>query len=297
MNQTKIEFRKVRDFGGLLNITFDYIKNNFKTLFKSNLFISAPVILLAGVFLGIYQSSMFNFGNISEIERIGFPFILSMFFMMLAYVIIMAVTYSHLMVYKQSESGTFEINDVWQMTKRNFFMILFTGIGYTLILGLIGVISIGIGIYFTFQGIYVFILLVFVGIGFLIYLTINFSLIFIVRLEEGIGFFEAIKRSKKLISDNWWFTFGLIVVIGIIQGFLTYALYIPTYIVMFFTAFAGIESGTNDFTRIIFIITSIITSLSVLFYTISAIATAFQYYNLVERKEAPGLLQQIENIK
>ncbi|HEY6436419.1 MAG TPA: hypothetical protein VIY47_07500, partial [Ignavibacteriaceae bacterium] len=105
MNQDKIEFRKVRDFGGLLNVTFDYIKKNFKVLFKSNLFISAPAILLAGVFLGIYQSSMFNFGSISEIERIGFPFLLSMFFMMLAYLIIMAVTYSHLIVYKQSEYG------------------------------------------------------------------------------------------------------------------------------------------------------------------------------------------------
>jgi len=60
MEQSKIEFRKVRDFGGLLNVTFDYLKKNFKVLFKSNLLISAPAILLAGVFMGIYQSSMFN---------------------------------------------------------------------------------------------------------------------------------------------------------------------------------------------------------------------------------------------
>ncbi len=124
MNQNKIEFRKVRDFGGLLNVTFDYIKRNFKILFKSNLFISAPVILLAGVFLGIYQSSMFNFAVDYNLQQIGIPFLLSMFFMMLAYLIIMAVTYSHLMIYKKSESGVFDIDDVWRMTKQNFFMLL-----------------------------------------------------------------------------------------------------------------------------------------------------------------------------
>ncbi len=274
MNQTKIEFRKVRDFGGMLNVTFEYIKSNFKILLKSNLLISAPVILLAGVFLGIYQSSMFNFAVDYDLQQIGIPFLLSMFFMMLAYLIIMAVTYSHLMVYKKSESGVFDIDDVWQMTKRNFFMILFSAIGYTIIAG------------------FGFLFLIIPGV----YLSIALSLIFIVRLEEGLGFFEAVGRCTKLISGNWWFTFGLLFVVGIIQGFLMYALYIPTYVVMFFTAFTGIESGASGFTKIVFIITSIITSLSVLFYAISTIAIAFQYYNLVERKEAPGLLQQIDNV-
>ena len=274
MNQTKIEFRKVRDFGGMLNVTFEYIKSNFKILLKSNLLISAPIILLAGVFLGIYQSSMFNFAVDYDLQQIGIPFLLSMFFMMLAYLIIMAVTYSHLMVYKKSESGVFDIDDVWQMTKRNFFMILFSAIGYTIIAG------------------FGFLFLIIPGV----YLSIALSLIFIVRLEEGLGFFAAVGRCTKLISGNWWFTFGLLIVVGMVQGFLMYALYIPTYVVMFFTAFTGIESGTSGFTKIVFIITSIITSLSVLFYAISTIAIAFQYYNLVERKEAPGLLQQIDNI-
>jgi len=274
MNQTKIVFKKVRDFGGLLNVTFDYIKSNFKILFKSNLLISAPAILLAGVFLGIYQSSMFNFAVDYNLQQIGIPFLLSMFFMMVAYLIIIVVTYSHLMVYKQSETGVFDIEDVWRITKQNFFMILLTGIGYTFIVG------------------FGFLFLIIPGV----YLSIALSLIFIVRLEEGLGFFEAVGRCTKLISGNWWFTFGLLFVVGIIQGFLMYALYIPTYVVMFFTAFAGYESGTSGLTRIVFIITSILTSLSVLFYAISTIAIAFQYYNLVERKEAPGLLQQIENI-
>lgn len=275
MNQNKIEFRNVRDFGGLLNVTFDYIKRNFKTLFKSNLLISAPAILLAGIFMGIYQSSMFDFTTDPDLVQIGIPFLLSMFFMMLSYLIITIVTYSHLMVYKQSETMTFDIEQVWQVTKTNFFMFLFTAIGYSFIVA------------------FGFLFLIIPGI----YLSVALSLIFIVRLEESLTFFEAISRCTKLISGNWWFTFGLIIVIGFIQGFLGFFLYMPNYIVTIFIAFAGVDSESSGLNRTLYIISSIITSLSVLLYSISTIALAFQYYNLVERKEAPGLLQQIDEIR
>ena len=275
MNQTKIEFRKVRDFGGLLNVTFDYIKKNFKVLFKSNLLISAPAILLAGVFMGLYQSSMFNFTDYPDLALIGIPFLLAIFFMIISYLIITVVTYSHLMIYKQTEEGIFDIEAVWRMVKKNFFKILFTGIGYT--------IAVGLG----------FIFLIIPGV----YLSVALSFIFIVRLEEGLSFFDAINRCTKLVSGNWWFTFGLIIVVGIIQGFIQYILYVPNYIVMFFVTFTGINSESSSLSRTLYIISSIISSLGYLFSVISTIAIAFQYYNLVERKEAPGLLQQIENIK
>jgi len=65
---------------------------------------------------------------------------------------------------------------------------------------------------------------------------------------------------------------------------------------MFFITFSGVGSDTGSFSKILFIVTSIITSLGAILYTISTLAISFQYYNLVERKEAPGLLQKVENI-
>ena len=274
MNQTKIEFRKVRDFGALLGVTFDYIRQNFRLLFKSNLLIGAPFILLAGVFMGLYQSSLFNFRVQPEIEQFGIPFLFSMFFMMLSYLVITIVTYSHLILYKTSEPGNFDIDDVWQMVKRNFWMILFTGIGYS-ILAFIG-----------------FIFLIIPGV----YLSIALSIIFIVRLEERLDFFDAVSRCIKIVSGNWWFTFGIIIVVGMIQGFLGFVLYVPNYIVTIFLAFAGVDSSNGDLGRVLYIISSIIASLGVILYSISTIAIAFQYYNLIERREAPGLVQRIEEI-
>lgn len=275
MNQNKIEFRKVRDFGALLNATFEFIKQNFKILFKSNLLISSPFILLAGVFMGLYQSSLFNFNANPDFEQIGIPFLFSMLFMMLSYLVITIVTYSYLMLYKETGPGSFDIEDIWRKSKGNLWMILFTGIGYSIIVG------------------FGFVLLIVPGI----YLSIALSIIFIVRLEEGLGFFDAVSRCIKIISGNWWFTFGLILVVGFIQGFLGFILYMPNYIVTFFLAFAGIESRTGSMGRVLYVISSIIASLGTLLYVISTLAIAFQYYNLVERREAPGLIRQIEDIK
>jgi hypothetical protein len=209
----------------------------------------------------------------------------------------MVVTYSHWFAYKESDAGIFNIEDVWKRTKQNFLPILFTGIGYSVIVGIVLLFTVALGMYLVFQVNAMFIFLVLSGIGLAVYLSINYSLIFIIRIEEGIRFTAALNRSKKLISDNWWFTFGLVLVVGLLQSFLMYALYIPTYIVLFFVAFTGLEFADSGIVKILFIITSIITSLSVLFYAISTLAISFHYYNLVERKEAPGLLGKVENIK
>jgi hypothetical protein len=86
-------------------------------------------------------------------------------------------------------------------------------------------------------------------------------------------------------------------VMGIIQGFLGFILYVPNYVGMMFLAFTGIDSGIGETGRILFIISSIIASLGLLLHSLTIIATAFQYYNLVERKEAPGLILKIDEIK
>lgn len=297
MNQTKIEFKKVRDFGALLNVTFDYIKSNFKTLFLSNLYISAPAILLAGVFMGMYQSSMFDFAAAENITRIGLPFIVGMFFTAIAYFIVIAVTYSHLMVYKESESRNFELDDVVKATKKNFSLILTTALGYVFLMATIGIITVGLGFFLMTLELYIFVLLFLFGMFFLMYLSIKWTFIFIVRLEEKLSFSDALRRSSNLIKDNWWFTFGLILVAGFIQGFMAFILYIPNYIAMFFVMFAGVDTASSGFGRMIYILSSIITSLSVLLYAINVIVITFHYFNLVERKEAPGLLQKVDEIQ
>lgn len=277
MNPTKIELRKVRDFNGLLSVTFEFLRQNFKLLFKSNLLIAGPFILLSGVFLGLYQSSIFQFSFAAnpDFQSFAVPFLLYLFFAGLSYIMLTIVSYSYVMLYREREQGTFDIDDVWQKAKSSFWIIFLTGLGSIIII------------------VFGSILLIIPGV----YLAVAFSLIYMVRIEEKTTFFSAMQRCTKIVSGNWWFTFGFIIVLGFIQGFLGFILYIPNYIVMFALAFAGADGASGSTGKIIFIISSIIASLGLLLYVISIIGVAFHYYNLVERKEAPGLYQQIESIK
>jgi len=59
----KIELRKTRDFSAKINITFDFIRQNFKILAKSIIYISGPFILVEGLFMGIYQQKTLALGQ------------------------------------------------------------------------------------------------------------------------------------------------------------------------------------------------------------------------------------------
>jgi len=273
----KIEFNRVRDFSALLNATFEFIRQNFRILLKSTIFIVGPFILLAGVFGGLYQSSVFSFKAQTNTAGIFIPFLLYFFFLMLAVFILMIVVYSIIDEYLNSDTLKLEMDLVWRRFKQNFWMILLTGLGY--------VITVVIGSLF----------LIIPGI----YLAVTLSLIYMVRIVEKKNFFDSIGRCINTVKKNWWFTFGLTLVLGLIQGFLGFIFYIPSYIAMFFTAMSGINfesNGEGSPSEILFIITTIVSSISLIFYSISLIGVAFQYFNLVERKEAPGLMAKIDSI-
>ncbi|MCG6914765.1 hypothetical protein LJE86_12685 [bacterium BMS3Abin03] len=276
MEINKIELRKVRDFGALIGITFEFLRQNFKLLFKSCFYFAGPFILLAGVFMGLYQSSALNFRNMSGLQGLGINLLAYMLFVILAVIMLYAVIYSFILLYMERGPGNFDVNDVWQKTKSNYWKIFLTGIGYSFFV-LIATL------FFIIPG---------------IYLGITLSLIFMVRLSEGIGFFAAFDRCLKLISKNWWFTFGFILVMGLIQGFIGFIFYIPNYIAMFALTLSGLNNpNQNSPSHIIFIITSIISSFNFLLTAISVVGISFHYYNLVERKEAPSLLEKIETIQ
>jgi hypothetical protein len=271
----QIELRKVRDFGALIGVTFEFIRQNFKLLLKSGFFIVGPFILLAGIFMGMYQSAAFNFSNVSTLNSIGLPFLFYILFVMLSVLLLNVVIYSFVILYEEKGVGNFDLNDIWQKSKSKFWILFFTGIGYTFFVILGSVILIIPGIY----------------------LAVTLSLIYMIRIREGIGFFSAFDRCTKLISKNWWFTFGFIIVIGLIQGFIGFIFYIPNYVALFALTLSGLNNPAQSSTgHIIFTITSVISSLNLLLYMISVIGISFHYYNLVERKEAPSLLERIDTI-
>ena len=59
-NFNVIEFHHTRDFSKKMNATFEFIRQNFKTLGKSILFIAGPPVLVASMMIGSFIGEFFN---------------------------------------------------------------------------------------------------------------------------------------------------------------------------------------------------------------------------------------------
>ncbi|MEO8232210.1 MAG: hypothetical protein ABI638_07995 [Ignavibacteriota bacterium] len=277
MNPKKIEFQQYRDFGQVLSATFEFLRENFKPLGKALIFLVGPFILLCGIFCGLYQKDIFSFTPTStSLSQFGISFGVYVLFSFLTLMMLVNTIYSYIIIYLKSEDESMiEVDDVWNVVKKNVLKIILLSIGYTIIT------------------ILAFILVIIPGI----YVSITLMMIYIVAINEDKGFFDAMSRCFYLIKNKWWFTFGLLIVLSLIQGFMSFLFQIPQYIAMFFVAFNSFDgSGMNSTTEIIFIVTTIISSFSFLFYSISFVGIAFHYFSLVEQKEAKGLLNKIESI-
>jgi hypothetical protein len=277
MNQQKIDFQRYRDFGQIINATFEFLRENFKQLAKAVIFLVGPFILLTGIFGGLYQKDLFSFtSTTTSLSEFGISFGLYILFAVISVMILISTVYSYLIIYLRKEDELpIEVDDVWIVVKSNIFKTILFSIGYTLVTILATILLIIPGIY----------------------VSIALMIIYVVGLYEGKGFFDSMSRSFYLVKNKWWFTFGLLIVLSLIQGFLGFLFQVPQYIAMFVIAFNSADgNGTDSLTEIILIVTTIISTLNFVFYAIILIGIAFHYFSLVEQKEAKGLLDKIDSI-
>lgn len=280
MEFRKIELYKERDFSLKLNATIEFIRQNFKKLTKSIIYIAGPFILTLGI-ANAYLQNLLVLDNLNE-ENL-FPFAISYFIVMfvtlIAIVMVATVVNAYMKIYHQRGDNNFEVSEVWQHTKKYFFTNLLALIISSLIT-LVGLV------FFIIPG---------------IYLAIAFSLIYIIVVQEDLGVFDAISRCFALISGKWWSTFGLLFITGIIVSLIGSVFSIPVLILQFMLGISGFgESGFQtdgvlyEFALMFFTVLQSVATY--ILYSIVYVALAYQYGNLVERKEAVGLMDKIDNL-
>ncbi len=301
MNQQKIEFQKYRDFGQVINGTFEFIRHNFLPLLKSIIFIVGPFILLSGIFSGLYQEDIFSFNSTTtSLSNFGIVSLLYLIALFLSMITMVSVVYSYVLIYlERTDESPIQIDEVWLGVKSNILKV----VGITILIGIIiGVIGITffLPLFFIFNvqsNPLAMIPIIFLVMIPIIYFSNKLTLTYFVSLYENIGAVDSMKRSIFLIKNKWWFTFGLVIVLSFIQGFMGFLFQIPQYIAMITVMFNSMDgTGVDGVTEIIMIITSIIAAFNFVFYAISLIAIAFHYFSLVEQKEAKGLIEKIESI-
>ncbi|WP_461788698.1 hypothetical protein [Pedobacter sp.] len=278
MNE-KIEFRQIREFDGMISGTLLFIKQNFKPLLKSVMYLCG-FFMLAGIISTVFTdvqinglSQNFEDGdyneNVSSWSTLHMMrLILRGVFMVLNYTALYTCVLSFVALYVEKGNVAPTVDEVWSYFKYYFFRMMWGGIAISVLWVICFVCCFIPGIYVTPA------LFVFYGVVVL----------------ENQDFSTAFSRAFALVKNNWWITFATIFVMLIITTLFTSITLIPSYIIILGSYFSqGGEAMQQGFQ--IFIAVS--QHLSQIFLIIPLVTTAFIYYNLVERKESFGLMNRI----
>ncbi len=309
--ESPIEFRRRRDFGEVLNVTFRFIRQNLALLSKSLLFFVAPFLVVAMLFNVAVQMQVFSGGflnadgqPLANLSGLLFNYAGILVFSLLAGVMAWAVILGLMRLYEAHGPGGLTVKAVWEEARGLFFGMLGVVAFLLMILFLIYflfILFVGFGAaVFAQAGAIVGGLITFVAVvaflGALAYVVTVFALLFPMRVFERIGLIEGAGRCLKLVRGYGWQTFGVIVLSWIISSVLGGIFSMPSVLLSFLQGMNTLEGGGSGL-RALLVVSGVLGGLaSSLLYSIPMVATGFQYFNLVERKEGVGLMARIERL-
>ncbi len=294
MENNSIDFRKERDFGEIFSATFDFIKQEYKRFGYVILLYVLPFLVLSALLMILVQSNYISniknlvesapYGNFSSLGTMMLFYLLIMLCYLIAQTMLVTATYSYIALYVKKGKDEFVVADVWDKMKSYFFPVL----GANIVIGFI----IGIG----------FVFCILPGI----YLGISLSVILVALIFEGKGFSAAFSRSFELTKQDWWMTFLIVIIAGLLVYVLTLVIQIPAMIIGIGSFWTNIRESISDPEKAInsmdifnsgyIIVTSISSVLTYVLYIIPKLILSFWYFSLVEKKEKPSLMEKIEQI-
>lgn len=283
MNQEYIEFKKQRELGEILSVTFKFLRENYKAAGKIFLKLVGPAFILLIAAVTYYAWSTLGVSFISSAGLNTSDFIISAALMLLAYLLYvssMTGTVYHIILSYINNRGKIISSEVVAGMKSDFGKILLvTVISWVLI----------------FAGTMLFII---PGI----YVAIPVSLATAILVFRKNSVMDSIAESFQLIKDNWWNTFATLFCIGVIVYLVSLVFQLPAIIYFMFKAFVSASEGSasanvKDMFGTGYIIINVITSIiQYLVYSITPIGVAFVYFNLNEKQNYTGTYETIQNL-
>ena len=272
-----VEFKKRRDFGQVINDTFTFIRQNIKPLIKTYFTFCGLFVLASMATLLLQQFKMVNVINTvggmrhtSGIGLYGVEYFLSLIFSFASYSSMTVAVLSYIAIYVQKGNQTPTLDEVWGFFKYYFFRVF--GSSFLLMLLLI------IGFMFCLVP------------GF--YLFPFIAMMFPIMVIENSSLSYSFSRSFSLIKENFWVTFGTLIIVWIIVYACTTLIVLPTSL---FNMLAMFSSKNPQMSLTLTLITTVLQSLCQVFTIVPIITISLMYFNLVEEKESVGLMERISN--
>lgn len=306
----RIELHQERSFSEKLNASFAFMKQNIKGLFKPMLFVALPISLIAGYFMSEYFSLLFGslsgeepldfFGPSSGIVKILSMYIFLFLCIIVGYIVLTCIVFAYISLYDEKKEETVSVfTRIKERIGRFIGYNIIYGILFCLLFALATAILILPPVYMIAEtssvGLGVFLLIILCLVYFVfIFLFAGFSFILqCVVFYEKLSLGETISRAFRLIKGYWWSTTGYLYIVSIIVNIGYGIFYIPLYILMIASGF-GIGMGEASINEVALIITSMFTMFGAFIISpLIYLFFSFQYYNLTEKLDATGLLNQL----
>jgi hypothetical protein len=258
-----IELARNREFGDIISDTFALFRQNFKPLLKAyfaicGLFILTNIIISA-VINDSHQDSSLN--SLSGLVELLFTFI--------NYTALILTTQAYYVLYKEKANQPPDLLEVWGYFRYYFFRV----IGSQFLLAILVIVG---GFLCFLPG---------------IYLAVVFSLVTPIMVSENGNLQYSFNKAFKIIKGNWWFTFGVILLISIIVIMLFLVFFVLPFI---FYGSANWLSG-KDLSMFAGILQSVVVNLGQVLWILPYTALMLVYYALTEEKEGNSLMDRISS--
>ena len=292
MELQTIRLRKLRDFGATISDSVQYLKLYWKPLLLRYLVFVVPFLLVATL-LGASSFSRF-FAQLSNLEALGskpFSVFTGGFFVAMLMYFLSTVAYAtvvyQFMRHTEEKNGAIP---TMQETGSAFLPKMLSNLGYLVLA------SIGLGVMMLFA--IVPLIGILIALLAVIWFAIDLALLFPANTVEDLAFPGAFSRMFRLIRDRWWYTFGVMIIFGLIFYFFSTVinLVVSTIFGLGAVNFLKPADPSTVFTEKYFLVMGLSALVQQIFYLIVHVGVGVHYFSLVEEKDGSGLEAQIDQL-
>ena len=281
MQNQYIQFKKQRELGEIISVTFKFLRENYKALFKSITQVVAPTFILLIAALAYYTYTVAG-SPLAAMEGNSGEFLISFFILAVTLLLFYASLYGTILHYIKSyieNKGSVDEAEIKTGAQDD--------LGKLFLVFIISAIIVFTG------------LILFIIPG--IYLMVPLSLAATVLVFNKMSLSDSISYGFSLVKDHWWTTFFSIVVIWLLVYVIGLVFQLPLIIYTFIKMFAVAQEGSLadpvSYSDWIFILLNVLSSvIQYLLSSVFVIALAFIYFNLNEHKNLTGTYETIDKL-
>lgn len=180
----------------------------------------------------------------------------------------------YIVFYMDEPNRPISVQEVWGASKLFLSKILLGNLLYSL--------GVGLGlVFFLIPG---------------IYLSVAMAFIPVILIHERYSVMESIDHSITTVKGYWGQTFGVLAIMMLLLIFISIFLSLPQMLITVFYMSMSANIGETSMQLVLVLVNAVAELGSLIGYTLFITAITFQYYNLIERKEAVGLMERVQNM-